>query len=382
MTRAAIRRLTHPLWLAGVRVRHRRGTALLIAVGVAASAVALAVVLGASLLTEDRAMARALRQVAPAKRTVQAAFLGVLGDRDLATLDTAARRALAGVTSAEPVVVVQYKTLDVGGAPLQLRAIDGVARWVRLSAGRFPTRCRPELCEVVEVGGSGTVRSLVGVRIRVVGRGSLVSSLPFGRFAGTDQYQSGESGFARRTPPSLLAEGARGLGTVPALASIYRTFAWTVPLEPTDVHPWTIGGLQRELDRATSDLRVADAGFELTAPTAELAAAATTADRAGRRQLLVGGLTVALLLFFVVLAAGTRRRDVAAFRQRLTWLGARQWQVVLGVAAEAFLVVAAGVLLGWLLGAAVVAVLAGVVGSPPGAVVAHSTLSWPGVLAV
>lgn len=379
---AAMRRLTHPLWLAAVRVRHRRGTALLIAVGVTASAVALAAVLGASLLTEDRATARALHQVAPAKRTVQAAFLGVLGDRDLATLDAAARRALARVTAAEPARVVQYKTLDVGGAPVQLRAVDGVDRWVRLNAGRLPQRCRPELCEVVEIGGRGTVPSVEGLRLRVVGHGSLVSPLPFGRFAGTDQYQSGESGFARRTPPSLLAEGVRGLGTVPALSSLYRTFAWTVPLEPTDVHPWTVASLLLELDRASSDLRVADAGFELTAPTGELAAAAATADRAGRRQLLVGGQSVALLLFFVVLAAGTRRREVAAFRQRLTWLGARRWQVVVGVAAEAFLVVAAGVLVGWLVGAAVVAALAELVGSPVREVVLHSALAWPGVLAV
>jgi hypothetical protein len=382
VSRVALRRLAHPVWLAGVRVRHRWATALLIAVGVAAAAVALSAALGASLLTEDRATARALREVAPAKRTVQAAFLGVLGDRDLATVDAAARRALARVTSADPVLVVQYKTLDAGGAPVQLRGLDGVRRWVRLSAGRYPRSCRPQLCEVVQVGGSGAVPPVQGLGLRVVGHGVLVSPLPFGRLAGSDQYQGGESGFARRTPPSLLAEGVRGLGTAPALASLYRTFAWTAPLDPSDVHPWTVPGLLRELDRATSDLRVADAGFELTAPTGELAAAAATADRAGRRQLLVGGVTVALLLFFVVLAAGTRRRDVAAFRQRLTWLGARRWQVVVGVAAEAFLVVSVGVLVGWVLGAAVVAGLAALVGSPAGAVVLHSVVSWPGLLAV
>jgi hypothetical protein len=379
--RVVRRRLTHPLWLAGVRVRHRWPAALLIAAGVAASAAALAAVLGASLLTEDRATARALREVAAATRTVQAAYLGVLGDREVATLDAAARRALARATSAEPVVVVQYKTLELGGAPVQLRGLDGVRRWVHLRSGRYPRRCRPELCEVVHLGGQGAVPSVPGVRLRLVGRGSLSSQLPFGRFAEADQDQSGESGFVRRTPPSLLAEGVSGLATLPALASLYRTLAWTVPLRPTDVHPWTMSSLLRELDRATSDLRVAGAGFELTAPTGELAAAAASADRAARRLLLVGGLTVALLLFFVVLAAATRRRDVAAFRQRLAWAGARRWQVFLSVSAEALLVVAAGVLVGWLLGAAVVAGLAQLVGSPAAAAVRHSAFSWPGLLA-
>ena len=67
----------------------------------------------------------------------------------------------------------------------------------------------------------------------------------------------------------------------------------------------------------------------MTAPTDALTAAAGSSRAAARRLLLLGGEGGALLLAFTVLAAAALRREVADARRRLTWFGARRWQVEL-----------------------------------------------------
>ena len=143
----------------------------------------------------------------------------------------------------------------------------------------------------------------------------------------------GES-FGVSEPPFLLAEGFDELRPLPELQSIYRTYAWSVPLAPRSIHPWEIDGFEARATRAESTLRGRSLFLDLSAPVAELAAARETGQIAGRRLLLVGGQVAALLLAFAVLAAVGMRRDVEAAGQRLTWFGGRRWQVHLVTVAE------------------------------------------------
>ncbi|HKO74010.1 MAG TPA: hypothetical protein VJU01_01735, partial [Gaiellaceae bacterium] len=287
---------------------------------------------------------------------------------------------LAGLVPGEPARAVQYKLLRIGGALTNLAAVDDVERWVRLTSGRYPRECTPERCEVVQLGGIGEIASAPGLRFVKVGEGVLTSQLPFGLLPGAKATRVGES-FGVVEPPFLLAEGFDELSALPQLQSIYRTYAWSVPLAPRSIHPWDIDGFEARATRAESTLRARSLFLDLSGPVAELAAARETGQIAGRRLLLVGGQVAALLLAFAVLAAVGMRRDVQAAAQRLTWFGGRRWQVHLVTVAETTAVALLGAAVGWALGSAISALIADQADSPPGAVLAHSALAGSGVAA-
>src|SRR5262249_11500107 len=120
--------------------------------------------------------------------------------------------------------------------------------------------------------------------------------------------------------------------------------------------------------------------YQVTAPTDALTTAADSSTAASRRLLLLGGEGGALLLAFTILAAAALRRDVTDARRRLTWFGARRWQVELHTFTESFALAAAGTIAGWAVGGAVAAVIASRAGSPAGDVISHSLVSRGGIL--
>ena len=130
--------------------------------------------------------------------------------------------------------------------------------------------------------------------------------------------------------------------------------------------------------RTRSELLAESLVFDLTAPLAALREANATGRIAGRRLLLIGGEAAALLLAFAVLAATGLRRDAEAQWRRLTWYGARRWQLALGSIAEAAVVALAGAAIGWGVGSAVGALVARQAGVPAGAVLAHSVVAGRG----
>ncbi len=120
-------------------------------------------------------------------------------------------------------------------------------------------------------------------------------------------------------------------------------------------------------------------GYSVQAPVEELRAMEQSATVAGRRLLLVGGEAAALLFAFAVLAARSMRRDLEAARRRLTWYGARRWQLRLLTVTESAIVAVAGALIGWLVGVVVGALAASRAGAPVGAVLRESVLSPAGL---
>jgi hypothetical protein len=252
---------------------------------------------------------------------------------------------------------------------------------VRLSSGRFPRTCTPERCEVVRVGGQGSVPTSPGLRFVEVGAGVLSSPVPFGQLPGARAARVGESFRPERQPPFVLAEGFDALAELPALRSLYRTYAWVVPLDPESVHPWEVDHFLGSVTRARSTLRAESLFLDLAAPTDQLAAARSSGQVAGRRLLLIGGQAAALLLAFALLAAASMRRDAQAAWRRLTWLGGRRWQLVFMSTAETSVAALGGAAVGWALGAGLTAILANRASSPSGAVLSHSVLAGSGVAA-
>jgi hypothetical protein len=389
-----LRTVGYPLRLAAVRLGKRATTALLAAAGVAAGAAMLATVLAGTVVARDESVGRAVEEIPAAQRSVRAGWFGVPGQapEDVAALDRRTRQTLAGVAAGEPASFVLFRESTIAGTFLGLGAVDGLGDWVTLRSGRLPRACEPERCEVVRLRGEGRIPNAPGLRLVEVGEATLTSPVLFGDFlAPTENDQSRftlsplyrDAIAYHRPPPAplVLAEGVEGLVSSPQLQSGYRSYSWVLPLESGTVRAWEIDELAGDIARARSRLQTLSIAYDLTAPIEELRDAAEASDVAGRRLLLVGGESAALLFAFAVLVAVSMRRDVEAARRRLTWFGARRWQLSLFTAAEAAAIAVVGTAAGWALGTVAGVLLATRADAPVGDVLAHSTLSGTGLLA-
>jgi hypothetical protein len=387
------RRLGYPLRLAALRLSRRASTALLAAVGVAAGAAMLAAVLAGSTVARDERVGRDIGQIPAADRSVRADWFGLPAQarEDWPTLDRRARRALLGVGAGEPASLVLFRESSLAGRFIGLGAVDGLRDWVVLRSGRLPQQCRPERCEVVRLRGEGRLPSAPGLRLVEVGEAALRSPVLFGDFLAPAENERSRAALSplyreaaayHRPPPAplVLAEGVAPLTRSTVLENVYRSYSWVVPLRQGSVHAWELDRLDGAVARARSSLQSASAGFALAAPLDEVREAGVESKVAGRRLLLIGGEAAALLFAFAVLAAVGMRRDVDAARQRLTWYGARDWQLSVLVAAETGLIALVGTAAGWALGSLAAWLVADRAGAPAGAVLSHSTFSSRGLL--
>ena len=367
-------------------------TALLAAAGVAAGAAMLATVLAGTVVARDESVGRAVEDIPAAQRSVRAAWFGIPAqDEDHAALERTASQALASVVPVKPSSFVLFRESTIAGIYLGLGAVDGLADWVTLRSGRLPRTCEPEHCEVVRLHGQGSIPNVPGLRLVEVGTAVVKSPVLFGDFivpAENEQsratlspsYLDAARYHRPEPPPLVLAEGVAGLASSSMLDAVYRSYAWVAPLGDGTVRAWGIDRLAGDATRARTELQTTSSAFDLTAPVEELRTAAEASSVAGRRLLLVGGESAALLFAFAVLAAVSMRRDTEAARQRLTWFGARRWQLSIFTGMEAAVIAIGGTLVGWALGTLAGAAVASRAGAPVSEVLAHSTLSPTGLL--
>jgi hypothetical protein len=389
----SLRRLTAPLRLAAVRLSRRVSAALLVGVGVAAGTAMLAAVLAGSLVAQDRSAGFAVDELPASQRAVRAVWFGLPGQSadDRAALERRARRALAIVTDEKPTPLVLFRESTIAGRFVGLGAVDRLPRWIRLQSGRLPQQCLPERCEVVRLRGEGRIPTVPGLRLVEVGRATLRTPVLFGDFLApvtsgrtrlslSPLLQSAARYHRPAPAPLVLANGVDGLVSSPPLDTAYRSYSWVVPLEPGTVRAWELDRFPGAVARARSSLQAESIAFDLLAPVEELRQAGDAGRAAGRRLLLIGGEAAALLFAFAVLAAVSMRRDVDAARRRLSWYGARRWQLSTLVAAETGAVAVAGTMAGWTVGAGVGALVARRTRVPVGDVLANSALSGAGLL--
>jgi hypothetical protein len=382
---ALIRQLAFAVGHAGLRMRSDPTVALLVGTGIAAAAFLLSGVIGGSRVAESAAITRALERVPSGQRAVTATYADSGVARRGVTLDDIDPLAAATVTRVSgerPARVLQFKLLTLEAAPVNLAAADDVGRLVRLESGRLPETCTPARCEVVRLAGSGRVPSQPDLALEVVGEGRLASPTLFARLAGAEGTRIGESFGLEREPPFVLAEGFTAVAELPALESLYRTYAWVSPLAADRIQPWDIDGFTGAITRGRSALKSEAPNADLVAPVEELAAAREDGTRASRRVLVIGGQAGALLLAFVILAAASMRREALADWQRLTWRGARNWQLGVVSGTQAVTSAVAGGVVGWILGSALTAALADGADAPVGELLAHSALGTEGVVAL
>jgi hypothetical protein len=378
-----LREIAYPLRLAAARLGAGGRRLLLVAVGVIAAAAVVSAVVAGRLVMQDRALQQATAQLAPDDREIQITWSGAADS--FASLDRLVRPRIRMLTGREPAAAMLFREASVQRRLVNLRAADDLGRWVRLVSGRLPGPCVPAHCEVLRLEGSGPIPSTPHLRLIEVGRGVLKKNAPFAPFVlpapPTEQVARAVRYHTPQPSPVVIANGVSGLSATKELETFYRSYGWFVPIGRGDVHPWAIDSFRQEVQRLTAEIEARSDQFQVTAPTDQLAAVAGSSTAAARRLLLLGGEGGALLLAFTILAAAALRRDVGNARRRLTWFGARRWQVELFTFAESAALAAIATLIGWTAGGAAAALIATRAGSPAGAVVAHALLSPAGVLA-
>lgn len=378
-----LRRVLFPLRLAGARLRTGGERLGLVAIGIVAGAAVLAAVLGGRLVMQDRALVLAMHDLPPGDRTVQVVWSGA--SDSFARLDRRVVPAVQRLTRERPVAAMLFREASIQGRLVNVRAADDLARYVHLVSGRLPAPCVPSHCEVLRLEGTGPVPATKHLNLIEVGRATLIPGTPFAPFVlpapPTEQVARAVRYHTPQPSPVVIANGVEGLSHNGELATFYRSYGWFLPVGNGEVHPWSVDSFESKVERLTASLEASDNEFEVDAPTDTLATAVGTSRVAARRLLLLGGEGGALLIAFTVLAAAALRRDTEDARRRLTWFGARRWQVELHTLAESAAVAVVATVVGWIAGGAVAAAIAARAGSPASDVIDHALLSGSGIAA-
>ena len=255
-------------------------------------------------------------------------------------LDRRARRALAGVLPGRVTEVVTFRQSTLGGSFIALagrrRPLSVDPRHVGSPPEALHSHTMRGASDRRAGGDSQRLRASPGP-----GRNgpSCLNRGLSGTSSGLRRARTFAAPWASMKNPFPLSSWRRawtGSSTSRSSAPVYRSYAWILPIEPNAVHPWDVTELEGRVRAARSELQASTiaSAWELKAPLEELAAAREESSVSGRRLLLIGGEAAALLLAFAALAATRLRRDVSAARTRLTWFGARRWQLELETAAE------------------------------------------------
>lgn len=378
------------VWLAWRRARRRESGAFVAALGLAVAAAVLAGVLTGVTIAADRATAQAVERIPASARAVRAVWFGVPAGQAEAqpVLDRQVRASLAGLSLPGPTPLVLMRESTVAGHFVGLAGVDGLAPHVVLRSGRLPKPCTPRRCEVLRLRGRGALPNAPGLRLVEVGTGTLVSRQLFGDFIEPTDNATADAELApalrdagryHSPPPAplVVAEGVAALAASQPAARTYRSYAWVWPLGAGNPRLWDVDGLIDRVERARAAL--APSGATVVAPEQELRAAEERATVSSRRLLLVGGEAAVLLLAFALLAARGMRRDLGDARVRLTWYGARRWQLGLLTIVESGLAAAVGVLVGWVVGSAAGVVATQLAGAPTIPVLLRSVVSPSGL---
>jgi hypothetical protein len=354
-------------------VRRRRSAAALVALSVAGSIVVLGSLLGVGIVTEDLATRRALTDLAPPDRLIGVTrySLGGYEDADAERIANEALQPVLDVT--EPIVAVRL--YQPPREPFRILAMDGAADWVEVAQGRLPVPCAgTSPCEAIRIGPSalpngvgdiGTSVDLEGLHFDIVGVALPSPNLPLA--------------VIRPDGLALMIEGRVGIRESAGLLDVPRTGFWLAPIDPTQVHSWTLADLDTRVDEVRRSLAPAGQSYLLSTPESTLATVHARTQVAIGRLVFISSLIVGVLLAFAAFAAAIERSDVALEDRRLRAAGASRGARLLFVLGEAVLPALAGAVVGEILAAVAVGVLASSQGAPVDVVVGLALLQPAGI---
>jgi len=361
------------LTLVVARLGRRRGAAALVALAVAAAIVVVGSLFGVGVVTADKATRGALADLKPRDRVVQVnRYADAAGNEDAASADVAA--AMAPLAPfAEPVLSAVSLQPQIGFATYF--ALDGIDRWVSVTEGRLPKPCDGgPICEVIRVsdfgfkegpGNLGSTDELGGIHVTVVGIGKVADNLPLDPLSANGLV--------------YFVDGVQPLLHSSRVADLPRTRFWVAPLDPERTRSWLLEDLRAAVDGLKRAVAAADASYVVSSPELALDAVQGRIAIATGRLVFIGSLIVAVLLAFAVFAAAVERDDVGLEYRRLRVHGARGWQLLVFVIAEAAIPAIAGAVIGWLVAAGIVGAIGANQGAPPVGVLQVSLLA-PGAV--
>ena len=253
-TAGTAHRLAAPLRVSLAHGRTRLGRLALVALGVAAATAMLLGALGGSLVARDLAVQRAVRGLPEAQRSIRISSFGLPPGSTYEGTDRKVTSVLHTLTRVAPARVLVYPQIRAGTRLAYLAAASDLGAAVHVVSGRLPRRCLPGHCEVLSI---GAAPGRFGFGLVVVGRGRLVSSLPFGsssRITASGATDEAKAIGAGHVAPFLVSGDVAGLGRLGPLQSAYRSYSWVAPLDPASVHVWQIDGLLAREARAETAL--------------------------------------------------------------------------------------------------------------------------------
>ena len=177
-----------------------------------------------------------------------------------------------------------------------------------------------------------------------------------------------------RSPIVLIAPSTSALENIPPLDVLFRRRSWIAPVRTSTVRSWEVGSVLARETQAQTLLHEADPAFQLIGPDDALLAARDRGNISSKRMMLIGATATALLLGFLVVAAMGLRQGIDAQRRRMLERGATQLQVWAAHIVEVSVISAFAWLAGIVVGAAVVATVAGGLGFPAAATTWHAVL--------
>ena len=196
-------------------------------------------------------MQRALAQLQPSDRAIQAVWSGVPGA--VQPHLPAARPHRARRDDADPrAEAVRRRSCSArrrGAARSSTSAPStGSRAGSTLRSGRLPQPCTPSDCELIQIGGAPAAPKLPF--LHVVGRATFRPGAPLARTSAA----AASSGRRSCSPTASCRSSAR---RCPTRRSIARTYGWIVPVAPRSIHDWELASLGARLDRAQSTLEQA-----------------------------------------------------------------------------------------------------------------------------
>lgn len=365
------------LGLAWAGVRHRPGSWLLLALGLALAAV---MPLAAAGLQERAAVAAVAQAVAAVPDPARGVLAVTTRDLRGPASDAVSQQVERGLERAglpTPTRTLAFRSLSLQGTDATVAAFDRLPDDVTLTSGRLPARCTPTACEVLAVSPSAAPDpSLAGLvapaaRLGLVVTGTATLREP--RLVGLGLVAPGQ--------PLLLGSDPTAIADLTSLTLYGRNLAWFAPLDAAVVTTHGPEAFSAGLDAVAADANLDAGPLNVLWPRdVVLDAAARASGSAGRFTVLGVGAGALQLGFCLVLAAGRR----PAARQHGTLLarrGARPAQVLGLAALQAGFAVVLGLVVGVLVGLAVTTWLgSGAVPDPLAGAVRALATGWPVVL--
>lgn len=200
---------------------------------------------------------------------------------------------------------------DPHGIGFHLGGIDNLANSVTLTSGRFPKKCKPELCEVVQVGGEkSAIPDPTSLGLVIVGTGHFTDSQLFtGALAVTDGA------------PVLAVDGVSRGGSLSHFLDIQGTDAWVAQMDLAHISRIGATAYINSILAFENQLSIDHSELSLTWPQDALGKAGDQTGSISEKFILLDFIVGALVVAFLMLFSLRYRRDHLQFRAGLSRIG-------------------------------------------------------------